>query len=74
MKERKKIPYFIYVKDESIFSMAGIYDEWLDPSLDKFGIESFLKPFPAGQMDAYIIDNDFLKKKSDDPTILKKAS
>ena len=26
----KKIPYYIYVKDEPIFSMAGIYDEWLD--------------------------------------------
>lgn len=26
----KKIPYFIYLKDEPIFSMAGIYDRWLD--------------------------------------------
>lgn len=26
----KKIPYYIYLKDESIFSMAGIYDCWLD--------------------------------------------
>lgn len=26
----KKIPYFIYLKDEPIFSMAGIYDTWLD--------------------------------------------
>lgn len=26
----KKIPYYIYLKDESIFSMAGIYDRWLD--------------------------------------------
>ncbi|MCA6056423.1 SOS response-associated peptidase [Bacteroides thetaiotaomicron] len=25
-----KIPYYIYVKDEPIFSMAGIYDRWLD--------------------------------------------
>lgn len=26
----KKIPYYIYVKDEPIFSMAGVYDSWLD--------------------------------------------
>lgn len=26
----RKIPYYIYLKDESIFSMAGIYDEWLE--------------------------------------------
>lgn len=26
----KKIPYFIFLKDEPIFSMAGIYDKWLD--------------------------------------------
>lgn len=25
----RKIPYFIYVKDEPVFSMAGIYDVWL---------------------------------------------
>ena len=28
----KKIPYYIYLKDEPIFSMAGIYDTWLDKS------------------------------------------
>lgn len=28
----KKIPYYIYLKDEPIFSMAGIYDIWLDKS------------------------------------------
>lgn len=27
---KKKIPYYIYVKGEPIFSMAGIYDEWND--------------------------------------------
>lgn len=25
----RKIPYFIYVKDEPVFSMAGVYDVWL---------------------------------------------
>lgn len=115
----RKIPYYIYLKDESIFSMAGIYDTWLDkstgevvntfsiitteaneltgyihntkhrmpailsqeneekwlnPALDKSDIEQLLLPFPADRMEAYIIDSDFLKKSSDDPTILDKAS
>lgn len=26
----KKIPYYIYIKDEPIFSMAGVYDSWQD--------------------------------------------
>lgn len=26
----KKIPFYIYLKDEPIFSMAGIYDRWLN--------------------------------------------
>ena len=115
----RKIPYYIYLKDESIFSMAGIYDtwldkstgevvntfsiittdanpltdyihntkhrmpaimskddeeKWLDPKLSKSDIEQLLLPFPADQMDAYVIDNDFLKKPSNDPTIIDKAS
>lgn len=24
-------PYFIYLKDETVFSMAGIYDSWMNP-------------------------------------------
>ena len=26
----QKIPYYIYIKDEAIFSMAGVYDSWQD--------------------------------------------
>ena len=108
----KKIPYYIYVKDESIFSMAGVYDSWLDkstgeivntfsiiitdanpltayihntkhrmpailstedeerwldPRLAKTDIEGLLHPFPVEKMEAYIIKNDFLRKKGDDP-------
>lgn len=115
----KKIPYYIFLKDEEIFSMAGIYDtwldkstgevvntfsiitteanpltdyihntkhrmpailskddeeKWLDPKLGKSDIEQLLLPFPADQMDAYVINNDFLKKKADDPMILYKVS
>lgn len=117
--EGKKIPYYIYVKDEPVFSMAGIYDSWLDkstgevihtfsiittdtnpltdfihntkhrmpailsredeqrwldPTLDKKSIGKLLLPFPADRMDAYAIDNDFLKKRGDDPAILERAS
>lgn len=113
----KKIPYYIYVKDEPIFSMAGIYDTWLDKStgeeystfsmittdtnpltdyihntkhrmpailskeneekwldthLTKEEISSLLKPFDAEKMDAYVIENDFIKKAPTDRTILQK--
>mgnify|MGYP003164229355 FL=1 len=112
-----KIPYYIYLKDEPIFSMAGIYDrwldkdtgeehetfsiittdtnsltgyidntkhrmpailakedeeKWLDASLSKAEIASFLKPFDTEKMDAYVIRNDFLKKSSNDPTIIQR--
>ena len=80
-----KIPYYIYVKDEPIFSMAGIYDRWLDkdtreeeekwlnPSLSKAEIASLLKPFDTEKMDAYVIRNDFLKKSPNDPTIVQRT-
>ena len=113
-----KIPYYIYLKDEPIFSMAGIYDrwldketgeeydtfsiittdanpltdyihntkhrmpailskedeeKWLDSDLQKADVTSLLKPFDANKMDAYIIERDFIKKISTDPTILQKA-
>ena len=118
-EDGKKIPFYIYVKDEPIFSMAGVYESWLDRStgevistfsiitteaneltgyihntkhrmpailsledeerwldlkLGKSDIEQLLIPFPADRMDAYVINNDFLKKKADDPTILDEAS
>lgn len=114
----KKIPYYIYLKDEPIFSMAGIYDSWLDketgeehstfsiittdtnsltdyihntkhrmpailskeneekwlnPELSKPDIASFLHPYEANEMNAYIIGNDFIKKNPTDRTILNKA-
>lgn len=114
----KKIPYYIYLKDEPIFSMAGIYDSWLDketgeehstfsiittetnpltdyihntkhrmpailskgneekwlnPNLAKQEITTFLHPYEADKMDAYVIENDFIKKKPTDKTILNKA-
>lgn len=112
----RKIPYFIYVKDESVFSMAGIYDTWLDkstgeehttfsiittdtnpltdyihntkhrmpaiiskeneekwlnPSISKNDISNLLKPLEADKMDAYIINNDFIKKMPTDKSIIQ---
>ncbi len=31
LDEKHKIPYFIHLKDESILSLAGIYDYWTEP-------------------------------------------
>lgn len=31
-EEKKKIPWFIKIKDQEIFSMAGLWDEWTDKS------------------------------------------
>lgn len=112
----KKIPYFIYMKNEDIFSMAGIYSDWVDPGtgeviktfsiittgandlmryihntnfrmpvilreedekkwlsprLNKGEIESFLQPIDSDLMDAYVIDNDFLRKDSRDSSIIE---
>lgn len=46
---------------------------WLNPSLSKVEINSLLKPFDANKMDAYIIENDFIKKITTDPSILQRA-
>lgn len=115
-EEGKKIPYYIYVKDEPIFSMAGIYagwkdpvngrerytfsiittqanrlmsyihntnyrmpvllykedeEKWLYPQLKDQEIKSLLRPFDDDLMDAYVIDNNFLKKDSHDPSIIR---
>lgn len=48
-------------------------EKWLNPSLPKEEIESMLTPFDADKMDAYIIESDFIKKASIDPTILQRA-
>lgn len=111
----KKIPFYIFLKDEEIFSMAGVYDEWvdratgehhstfslittdanpltayihntkkrmpailseedekkwLDPKLTQEEIKALLHPFAVERMDAYEIENNFVKKASSDKTIL----
>ena len=112
----KKIPYYIQVKDEDIFSMAGIYDVWVNPStgvihhsfsiitidanplmeyihntkkrmpvilppedeqkwiekyLPKENIIELMKPYDADRMNAYVINNDFLKKNPKDKSIIE---
>lgn len=51
----------------------GNEDKWLNPSLQKADIASLLKPYAAELMDTYVIDNDFIKKAPNDPSILQRA-
>ena len=48
-------------------------EKWLDSDLQKADVTSLLKPFDTNKMDAYIIESDFIKKISTDPTILQRA-
>lgn len=48
-------------------------ERWLDSRLKKPDIEKLLKPFDGGQMEAYAIGGDFLKKSPFDKSILKRA-
>lgn len=104
------------MKDEDIFSMAGIYSDWADPQtgeiiktfsiitteandlmryihntnfrmpvilreedekkwlspqLNKDEIENLLHPIDSNTMDAYVVNNDFLRKDPRDPSIIK---
>lgn len=46
-------------------------EKWLDSSLSKTEIECFLKPFDEKKMEAYQINNDFIKKTPNDRSILQ---
>ena len=35
-REKEKIPYFIYLKDEQPLAMAGIYDDWTDQEIGEW--------------------------------------
>ena len=112
-----KTPYFISLKKDEIFSLAGMYDLWTDPDtnqsilsfsvitteanefmkeihnvsqrmpliiseeneknwLDKNSkwpdIKKLIKPYENNDMNAYIIQNDFMHKNPFDKTILDK--
>lgn len=113
----KKIPYYIYLKEEPLFSLAGIYDvwrnpqtgeevytfsmvttdanpmmeyihnstkrmpailspadeaRWLAPGATQTDLETLLQPFDEKLMTAYPINNNFIRKSPDDPSILEK--
>lgn len=50
----KKIPYYIFLKDEIIFSMAGIYDEWLDKETGEVYHTFSIITTPANKLTAQI--------------------
>lgn len=60
-----RMPVILHKEDE---------EKWLFPELKDDDIKSLLKPFDDDLMDAYVIDNNFLKKNSHDPSIIKPAS
>ncbi len=64
MKTKHRMAVIISQKDEK---------KWLNPNLQKEEIASLLKPYDAELMDAYVIDNDFIKKAPTNPTILQRA-
>ena len=59
-------------EEHETFSIITTDTNSLTASLSKAEIASFLKPFDTEKMDAYVIRNDFLKKSSNDPTIIQR--
>ena len=55
----KKIPYFIYVKNEPIFSMAGIYADWKDPQNGRTLYTFSIITTQANPLMAYIHNTNF---------------
>ena len=51
---KEKIPYFIYSAHEAIFSMAGLYDHWLDPDLGTVRKTFTILTCPANELMAEI--------------------
>jgi len=120
--DKEVIPYYIFLKNEEIFSIGGIFEiwknpatneilqsfsiltvpanelcakihnggknpfrmpliigkqneeKWLDNSLNTNDIKSFFNPYENNMMDAYPVSRDFLKKRSDDASIIEPAA
>lgn len=53
-EDNKKIPYYLFLKDEEIFSIAGIYDEWKDRETGKRLVTFSLITTAANPLTAYI--------------------
>lgn len=60
-----RMPVILHKEDE---------EKWLYPELKDNDIKSLMKPFEDDLMDAYIINNNFLKKNPHDPSIIKPLS
>lgn len=58
-EDGKKIPYFIYVKDEPIFSMAGIYAGWRDPDNGREVYTFSIITTQANELMTYIHNTNF---------------
>lgn len=118
---KETTPYFIFLKNEDLFSIGGISDhwqnpttgdviktfslittpanqltswihnggrnpgrmpfiipqaledKWLDPQTTQKGLEAIMQPYPANEMDAYIIQKDFIQKDPHDPSVIDAA-
>jgi putative SOS response-associated peptidase YedK len=55
-EEKEAIPYRIYVKDEDIFSLAGVYDEWRNPETKKIVKTFSVLTVPANEL-CFFINN-----------------
>jgi putative SOS response-associated peptidase YedK len=119
---KETIPYYLFLKNEEIFSLGGIYDiwhnpetkeaiqtfsilttqandlcakihnggtppfrmplvidkkdekQWLNNSLNVGDIRHFFRPYPSIGMNTYPVSRDFLKKKSNDSSIIERAA
>jgi putative SOS response-associated peptidase YedK len=119
---KEAIPYYIYLKNEEIFSLGGVYELWKNPSTNELSktfsvltvpaneictlihnggktpfrmpliiskeneeywlddslkpeeIKNLFLPFDNDRMSAFPVSKDFLKKKSDDASIIEPAA
>jgi len=120
--DKSTTPYYIFLKSQEIFSMAGIYDtwedkengdiystfsiitteanpltakihnggknphrmpvilsredesKWIDRNLSREDVIELMKPYKEGDMDAYPINSNFIKKNPNDESIIEKAN
>lgn len=53
-EDGRKIPYYVYVKDEPVFSLAGVYDWWRNPETGEWVPSFSMVTTPANPLLAYI--------------------
>jgi putative SOS response-associated peptidase YedK len=52
--EKEVTPYYIFLKDKEIFSLAGIYEKWLHPSTKELLTTFSILTVPANELCAKI--------------------